>query len=362
MQKLLLSTTSLFLLVAGCPSPETTDDAGVIDAGPTYAEPFTVDVAERAWLSSLTSQNSVDAFDLGDGPFTSVVMRIDVDTACQPFDSWGTADNPIPPGHNWPAACDAYDRNMNFIVDKAGSDDDAPGFALLRSITSFGGPRHMDVDVTDWANAHPGEHVLHSHITTWVDGNGQVSGSEGGWWVSVAFDVEPGPAPRNVLAAYSLFEGNVTNAASLQRFDVDMPAGATSAALHYVTSGHGGGAADADCIGHADEFCERVHQVTFNGRDLNTFIPWRTDCGDFCTLETYTGFGQPMQYCAENPCGSVQSVQAPRANWCPGDDVHPFIFDDLPLDEGTYEATFEVRNIADGGSWGTWFGLYVYGD
>ncbi|MFY0536724.1 hypothetical protein [Nannocystis pusilla] len=84
---------------------------------------------------------------------------------------------------------------MGFISDPGGDPGDPPGFELLRSITPFGGPAHLEADITDFANAHPGEHVLRSYINSWADGAGQVSGSAGGWHLSVRIDGEPGPAP-----------------------------------------------------------------------------------------------------------------------------------------------------------------------
>jgi hypothetical protein len=55
-----------------------------------------------------------------------------------------------------------------------------PGLELVRAITPFGGPMHMERDLTVIANAQPGTHRLRAHITTYADGAGKVTGSKAG--------------------------------------------------------------------------------------------------------------------------------------------------------------------------------------
>ena len=56
--------------------------------------------------------------DFHDGPFQSVVLQVQLVSPCFPFSSWG----PVPPGQNWPANCDAFDRNFEFSLDDPGPD------------------------------------------------------------------------------------------------------------------------------------------------------------------------------------------------------------------------------------------------
>jgi hypothetical protein len=72
----------------------------------------------------------------------------------------------------------------------------------------------------------------------------------------------------------------------------------------------------------------------------------------FCTLTTGPGpFGGTLQYCAESPTGAIESVRAPRANWCPGRVTPPFVVDG---DLGTGDRFLQLGvapQIAPGGSW-----------
>ncbi|MFN7135759.1 MAG: peptide-N-glycosidase F-related protein, partial [Myxococcales bacterium] len=272
-------------------------------------------------------------------------------STCFPFDSWQA--NPPPPGHNWPADCDAYDRNFEFVLDPAASASERPGIELVRAITPFGGPMRFEVDVTDLANGLPGKHRLQAYIATWPDPAGRVSGARGGWNVSARLEVKHGEPPRRVLAVVPLFDGVQTTAGSPGPVSFTVPEGVARSRLEYRATGHGGGSADADCIGHADEFCKRVHTLRVDGEVFETVTPWRNDCKDLCTLETHTWpSGGTMQYCRENPCGAIASVRAPRANWCPGS-VTPPLARGVPAltIAGAHTFAWDVAKIADGGSW-----------
>lgn len=341
--------------------PTTTDANNSSESGSEpIADPFTLTLLDNHWITGTggwdTQHKDVD-LDLGPGSFTSVTLIVDLATTCFPFADWDTP----PPGHNWPAKCDAFDRTMGFIVDPAASESDPPGFEALRSITPFGGPRHIEADLTDWANAYPGAHSLRSYINSWPDGAGQVSGSEGGWTLGVKLEVVPGPAPRNVLAAIPLYNADYGVDTPEPKIDFTLPEGTTKATLSYTVSGHGGGAAIGDCIGPAEEFCKRTHHILLDGAEFIDFIPWRADCTTFCTVTDNPGPKGPAKYCAENPCGAIQSVNAPRANWCPGAVVEPFK-GPVTLGPGDHSFGFRVDGVVSGGSWTTSAIVYAYGD
>src|SRR3954471_5590976 len=92
------------------------------------------------------------------GPFAAVKLAVDLGTPCYPFETW--AANPPPSGQSVPADCDAFDRSFNAFI------DDGPGvaspvpFEIMHAITPFGGPEHLEIDLTDLANALPGKHRL----------------------------------------------------------------------------------------------------------------------------------------------------------------------------------------------------------
>ena len=356
------------------PTPTTDGSGGPASTGaasggdsttfdPVVADPFTITVLDKQWISGTggwdTQHKDVD-FDLGVAPFAKVTLIVDLESPCYPFDKW--ISDPPPQGQNWPAKCDAFDRTMGFVIDPAATPDDPPGFEALRSITPFGGPSHIEEDITDWANARPGAHSLRSYINSWPDGAGKVSGSAGGWSLTVRLDVVPGEPPRRVLAAIPLFAGDVGADTPAPKIGFTLPEGTVKTGFSYRVSGHGG--ADdpsVDCIGPAEEFCKREHTVLLDGVELFKGKAWRSDCTDFCTLAKGFANNPDQSYCMENPCGAIQSVNAPRANWCPSAVVHPYE-GATALAAGDHEFSFVIDNMYPGGSWTVSAVMYAYGE
>jgi hypothetical protein len=68
-----------------------------------------------------------------------------------------------------------------------------------------------------------------------------------------------------------------------------------------------------------------------------------------------------FDYCAENPCGAIGSVNAPRANWCPGSITPPFSLSTAPLAvPGPHTFSWALSRLEPGGSWrlsATYFAL-----
>src|SRR6266545_3809495 len=207
------------------PASPTTDGS---DEVPTQADAAsstsTLEVLRRARIGSHNSAgwpNTDEAsaeVDLGAGPFQRVTLVVDLESTCYPFDKWKA--NPPPPQQSWPADCDAFDRNLNVFIDnplavesdageKDGSSDapidvdDAgnsgapivqmvagpPPYELVHAITPFGGPEHLETDITDFANGLPGKHHLRAHLLSWSDMAGQVTGSNNGWTISVTIHI-----------------------------------------------------------------------------------------------------------------------------------------------------------------------------
>ncbi|RYE83263.1 MAG: hypothetical protein EOO75_19555, partial [Myxococcales bacterium] len=341
---------------------------------------------------------AVSAVDFGAGPFASVKLVVDLTSKCFPFEK---ASKP-PTGQSWPADCDAFDRNFDIHLDvppppppappvdagapadaavaDASPDGAAPdasadggtrpppvtaapvGFEIMHAITPFGGPLHREIDLTDLANGLPGKHTFTTHIETWSDGAGKVSGSDGGWNVSAHLEVTPGPAPRKVLSVVSLLDTRTSTADGIPQVGFVAPAGTTSGRLEVRTSGHGGGApdpGDSSCIGPADEFCRRSHTWAVDGVALAAKSVWRRDCATLCTIAKRGS----RDYCAENPCGAIESVKAPRANWCPGSETPPVHSKGGALaTPGAHEFTWSINRVAEGGSWTTSATYYAFGD
>ena len=117
----------LLCLIAGCSSTSKESsivgDVGGDDVAETSTEdltmPYTLTVFDNTRINSHGDQeNFQNAFadvDLINGPFSNVTLTIDLETTCFPFEEW-TAP---PSGERWPADCDAFDRNFEFILDGA---------------------------------------------------------------------------------------------------------------------------------------------------------------------------------------------------------------------------------------------------
>jgi hypothetical protein len=296
------------------------------------------------------------------GSYASATLRVALDTTCFPFAKW--RDDPPPAGQNWPVSCDAFDRNFELALDLPTKASEPPGLELVRAITPFGGPLAFEVDVTDVINARQGERRLSAHIATWSDAEGQVSGSRGGWNLSAAIDLVPGDPPRPVLAALPLYYDSQT-VPELPESRFTLPDGTQRAELAYRVTGHGGATSSSCGRNPAEEFCRRAHALYADGEVLADLEPWRDDCADLCTEREQPeipGLLRAFTYCAENPCGALASVRAPRANWCPGSVTPPFVLESARWNTpGEHQLRWNIADVAEGGSWRVSATIFAYG-
>lgn len=321
-------------------------------SGDSLGEPVLVQALSRAHVSSDASaknfQRTITELDFGSAPVARATLRVTLESPCFPFTGW--AEQGVPDGQRWPAHCDAFDRTLSVALDEPEPmSSGAPGLELLRAITPFGGPLEVETDVTDVVNGLPGTHELALRIDTWSDADGLVSGSQGEWIASAELRLWPGTPPRRVLQVLPLVRGSQTEA-DAEPVSFQVPAGVGSARIEYRVTGHGA-VFSPGCLGPAEEFCQRTHQLFLDGESLQELTPWR-DCSDNCTLTANSsGFG-PSQYCAQNPCGDPSSARAPRANWCPGTQTEPFVLEDPALQvAGVHELTRSIPELSDGGIW-----------
>ncbi len=366
-----------FFVFIACAAPPATSiiierqspDAAVVDAGiDAGPEQYEVALFDRARISSQGSAPNfhkvrVTVPALDGGSFSNVTLVTQLDTTCFPFSSWAT--NRPPPGHNWPADCDAYDRNYEWKLIDPALDGGAPAIELLRAITPFGGPLEVPVDVTDVFNATTGPRVIEVNIPTYSDGAGIVSGSNGGWFVTGKLVVTKGAPPRKVLAVTPLLYRSLGTADRTQSLPFTTPAGATRVTVEYRATGHGGPTNnDMGCFGPADEFCTRRHTWRADGMQLDSKTLLRTNCAQLCTVTAFpSSAGGTIMACAENPCGAIGSVRANRANWCPGSVTPPLVFT-APAwaNAGPHTFDVDIDRIATGGSWVVSATAFVYGD
>ncbi|HEY2902956.1 MAG TPA: peptide-N-glycosidase F-related protein [Polyangia bacterium] len=344
---------ALFLTAA--PACKSNVSAESPDAGTDLppAGPTTTMVFDNAHIGSDGTKPdyhlATAPLDLSAGPFAQASLSLDLSSPCFPFEKWQS--DPPPAGQNWPADCDAFDRNFEITLDDpVAPATTPPAIELTRAITPFGGPLHVDIDITDLANGLPGMHRLQVMIPTFADPAGKVSGSNGGWFISGSVTTQGGPPPRKVLAVIPLFNGSQTTPAPLPAVPFTVPAGTTAGRVEYRVTGHGAGAPTDGCNGPAEEFCHRTHSVFVDDAKLQDVDPWRVDCGALCTVMHSAVLNN--DYCAQNPCGALGSVRAPRANWCPGSVTRPFNIEAPVLGApGDHTFHFTISDLAMDGSW-----------
>lgn len=204
--------------------------------------------------------------------------------------------------------CDWWDRlgRLSLVVPAAGATPERE-LELARFITPYRVGGEFTVDVTDLQRLLEGPQTLRVFIDTWV-GPGHANGA--GWLVDARFDFVGGlPTPDPIAVVPLWSPQRVVYGDPLHPIDVaatvDVPAGATVRVRSLVT-GHGQGNAD-NCA----EFCARDHQVAI-GDVVDTQRIWRADCATTAVP------------------GQQGTWQYPRAGWCPGAMVTPWITDAAP--------------------------------
>jgi hypothetical protein len=79
-----------------------------------------------------------------------------------------------------------------------------------------------------------------------------------------------------------------------------------NAQLRYTTTGHGGWE-------NGDEFVPKANSIFIDGKQIFSFIPWRTDCGSYRLYNPASG----------NFPDGLSSSDLSRSNWCPGTVTNP---------------------------------------
>jgi hypothetical protein len=218
--------------------------------------------------------------------------------------------------------CDPWDRfgTLGLVSAKGQNGDPDTVIELARFITPYHVGAAWDLDVTDLRPLLAGEVTLRAFIDTWV---GPGSGYGDGWLFSASFAMTGGFADKAPIAVVpvwtqrNLVYGDpaqpISGSAAAQT--ISLPA-ASSYALRTFVTGHGQGN-----VGNCAEFCKREHTLTAGGAPHAQAI-WRADCA------TTAAPGQQGTY------------QYPRAGWCPGADVKPWIVDVSADVAGKATATF----------------------
>jgi len=218
--------------------------------------------------------------------------------------------------------CDPWDRfgSLGLVSAKATDGGADTVIELARFITPYHVGASWDLDVTDLRPLLKGDVTLQAFIDTWVGPGSQYGG---GWLLSASFEMKGGIPEKQPVAVVpvwtprSFVYGDPAKplADAVPQATLPLPQGSSYALRTFVT-GHGQGNA-----GNCAEFCSKTHTLTA-GSTPHAQPIWRTDCA------TTAAPGQQGTY------------KYPRAGWCPGADVRPWILDVTADLAGSSSAVF----------------------
>jgi hypothetical protein len=197
--------------------------------------------------------------------------------------------------------CDFWDRLGRISI----VDDKKQEIEIARFITPYRVGADFTVDVTDLQRLLEGEQTLRVFIDTWV-GPGSPYGD--GWLVDASFDFVGGMPEHDPFAVVPLWapRGIVYGdpaQPTAQSAKADVPDGVTGVRLRALVTGHGQGNAE-NCA----EFCSKEHTFTVGAKPITKSV-WRDDCEKTAAPDQQGNW------------------QYPRAGWCPGAMVEPWMED-----------------------------------
>ena len=297
-------------LLMGCahePGPGATDETGSSTSGST--ESGGTETGDAPFEPMIGEDTSITAFDQAHVYFGAENMRqIDVALSFPPAElAYESVTLEITLGCP-NGLCDWWDRKgWIAVVQDPGSEQEAI-LEVARFMTPYRvGAQHV-IDVSELRPLLAGDVTLRVFIDTWV-GPGHANGD--GWLVSARFDFVGGAPTRMPIAVLPVWNlrtveygnPNLPIADSVPETAIEIPAEADAVSLRSIITGHGQGNLE-NCA----EFCPRNHGFLLAGQPFVREI-WRDNCAQ-----------TPVQ-------GQQGTWQYPRAGWCPGAEVLPWIED-----------------------------------
>lgn len=111
-----------------------------------------------------------------------------------------------------------------------------------------------------------------------------------------------------------------------------------NAQLRYLTTGHGGWE-------NGDEFLPKENKILVDGKQVFSFVPWRTDCGSYRLYNPASG----------NFANGLSSSDYSRSNWCPGTTTNPNYISLGDLKAGVHEIQILIpQGKNEGNSFSSW--------
>ncbi len=204
--------------------------------------------------------------------------------------------------------CDWWDRKGSIGIVDDPSAEEPVVWEVARFVTPYRVGGTWTIDVTGLQPLLTGSKTLRVYIDTWV-GPGHSNGD--GWLVDAQLEYVGGVPDMVPVAVQPLWPrreltiGDPLNplSAQLDAAALEVPPGADRVELWSVITGHGQGNLD-NCA----EFCQLAHGFLVDEQPVQRTI-WRDDCDQ-----------NPVQ-------GQQGTWTLPRAGWCPGDVVQPWVQD-----------------------------------
>lgn len=111
-----------------------------------------------------------------------------------------------------------------------------------------------------------------------------------------------------------------------------------NAKLRYITTGHGGWE-------NGDEFLPKENTILVDGKEVFSFVPWRTDCGSYRLYNPASG----------NFANGLSSSDYSRSNWCPGTSTNPIYISLGDLKAGNHQIQILIpQGEKEGNSFSSW--------
>ena len=109
-----------------------------------------------------------------------------------------------------------------------------------------------------------------------------------------------------------------------------------NAKLYFITTGHGGHEG-------GDEFVKKEHQISFDGKVVKRFTPWRDDCASFRRFNPTSGTWLAKAFMPnEKSNDNIASSDLSRSNWCPGSQVQPEVIDLGTVPKGNHSLKIAI--------------------
>jgi len=226
---------------------------------------------------------------------------------------------------------DTWDRAASFHL----LTEDSNRIELVKMCTGFGGDTRHEQDVSSLAPLLKGNVTICGFIDTWLPN---------AWKVELKLKYTRNSTtvnPSQVIPIISWKEFKRKDITAVKpSITFTIPQKTYKSVLTLYTSGHA-------INDNPDEFTTKEHVLYVDGKEVFRRSPWRSDCKSFRSVNPYSAIWE----------GDIWSSDLDRSNWCPGDEVVPFLIDltkSLPPGQHTIRLSIENIHFVNDTQFGYW--------